>query len=96
MPEKKSLDELDDSTVTRLFDLPQTLRLRLEEGESRPEHQHPGKEIVLFVHEGTLDVSLGDKTHRVEKGDAVRFSGDQDISPYAVEDSVAVLVFVDS
>jgi quercetin dioxygenase-like cupin family protein len=84
-----------DATVERLFDVPQTLCLGLDEGDERPEHQHPGKEILLFVHEGELSLLLGDERHRVEEGDAIRFSGDQDISPRAVEDTVAVLVFVE-
>lgn len=84
-----------DAAVERLFDAPQTLRLELGEGDERPEHQHPGKEILLFVHEGMLSLLLGDERHRVEEGDAVRFSGDQNISPRAVEDTVALLVFVE-
>lgn len=93
--EKISLSELDETTVSRLFDFPQTLRLKLEEGEERPEHKHPGKEIVLFVHEGELSLKLGDERHTVEEGDVVRFSGEQDISPRAVEDTVAILIFVE-
>lgn len=94
--EKKSLDETDGTTVARLFDAPQTLRLELEEGEERPEHSHPGKEILLFVHEGELDMRLDGESHTVKKGDVIRFSGERDISPRAVEDTVAVLVFVEA
>ncbi|MDY6765390.1 MAG: cupin domain-containing protein [Halobacteria archaeon] len=95
MPEKVSIRDLK-GTVARVFDEPQTLRLKLEGGESRPEHQHPGKEVVLYVVEGSLTLSLGDRTYNLEEGDAIRFSGDQDISPKANEDVSALLVFVDS
>lgn len=85
-----------DVTVDSLFDVPRTLRLKLNEGDERPKHQHPGKEILLFVHEGELSLLLGEERRRVREGDAIRFSGDQEISPRAVEDTVAVLVFVES
>ena len=91
--EKKSLDETDQTTVSCLFDVPRTLRLELDKGDQRPEHQHPGKEILLFVHEGELDLRLDGESHAVEEGDAVRFSGERDISPRAVEDTVALLIF---
>lgn len=94
--EKKSLGESDGTTVAKLFDLPQTLCLELDGGEKRPEHNHPGKEILLFVHEGELDLRLDGESHKISKGDVIRFSGERDISPRAVEDTVALLVFVDS
>jgi glyoxylate utilization-related uncharacterized protein len=94
--EKRSLDETDETTVACLFDVPRTLRLELEEGEQRPEHQHPGKEILLFVHEGELDLRLDGESHTVKEGDAVRFSGERDISPRAVEETVALLIFVEA
>jgi len=94
--EKRSLDDDYETTVTNLFDLPQTLRLELDEGEERPEHSHPGKEILLFVHKGELDLRLDDESHTIKEGDAIRFSGERDISPCAVEDTVALLVFVEA
>jgi quercetin dioxygenase-like cupin family protein len=94
--EKRSLDETDEKTVARLFDVPQTLRLELDGGEQRPEHSHPGKEILLFLHEGELDIRLDGESHTVKEGDAIRFSGESDISPRAVEDTVALLVFVEA
>lgn len=94
--EKKSLNETDETTVVRLFDVPQTLRLELDGGEERPEHNHPGKEIIMFVHEGELDLRLDGESHTVKEGDVIRFSGERDISPRAVEDTVALLVFVEA
>lgn len=96
MVEKASVGEVGEATVAKLFDEPRTLRLELEEGEERPEHRHPGEEIVLFVHEGELSLRLDGKNHSLKMGDAIRFSGDRDISPRAVDDTVAVLVFVSS
>lgn len=94
--EKRSLSEGYETTVTNIFDVPRTLRLELEEGKQRPEHSHPGEEILLFVHEGKLDIRLDGESHTVEEGDAIRFSGEHDISPRAVEDTVALLVFVEA
>jgi len=88
-------DEACETAVTKLFDMPRTLRLKLDEGEERPEHSHPGEEILLFVHEGRLNLRLDGESHTVENGEAIRFSGDQDISPRALKDTVALLVFVE-
>jgi len=40
-------------------------------------------------------MTLGDETVDLTAGDAARFSGDQDISPLAREDSVALLVLAE-
>ena len=94
--ERVSPDEPYEATVTNLFDVPRTLRLELDEGEERPEHNHPGKEILLFVHEGRLNLRLDGEDNVVEDGDAIRFSGEREISPRAVKDTVALLVFVEA
>lgn len=95
MPKKTSLEDLEEKPLAKVFDTPRSLRLELDEDESRPEHSHPGTEIVLFVHEGAIEMSLDGEIHSVEKGEALQFSGNRDISSHAVKDSVAVLVFFD-
>ncbi|QLH78053.1 cupin domain-containing protein [Halosimplex rubrum] len=74
---------------------PKTVRLALDEGDRVPPHQHPDKEIVCHVLEGAIEMTLGDETVDLSAGDAARFSGDQDISPRAREDSVALLVLAE-
>ena len=90
------LPDLEGDGRAVLFEgAPKTVRLALEEGDQVPAHQHPDSEIVCYVIEGTLDVTLGDETVELVAGDAARFSGDQDISPAARDDSVALLVLAE-
>ena len=72
---------------------PRTVRLRLDAGESVPEHRHPGEDVLLYVVEGRLDLSVDGATHGLEAGDAVRFDGDLAVSPRAEEPTTALVVF---
>ncbi|MFC7139126.1 cupin domain-containing protein [Halosimplex aquaticum] len=74
---------------------PKTVRLALDAGDRVPPHQHPDRDIVCYVVDGELEMTLGDETVDLVSGDAARFSGDQDISPEAREDSVALLVLAE-
>ncbi|WP_123533474.1 cupin domain-containing protein [Halosimplex salinum] len=90
------LPDLDGDGRGVLFEgAPKTVRLALEAGDRVPPHQHPDEEIVCYVIEGELEMELGEETHELVAGDAARFSGDQDISPTAREDSVALLVLAE-
>lgn len=93
----QSLDDLDEAPHAHLFDgaEPRTIRLALEAGESVPEHQHAGKDIVIFVIEGAVDLSLDGEVHELVAGDVIRFEGEQDISPEAQEDSAALVVLAE-
>ena len=91
--EHTTLETLEGSPHARVFDgEPQTIRLTLDEGDSVPPHQHPDRQIVLHLLEGKLSVTLGEDDHEVNAGELVRFDGNQDISPEALEESTAVLV----
>jgi quercetin dioxygenase-like cupin family protein len=90
--EQVSVPAASEGTRTLLFESPKTVALSLAAGESVPPHRHPDSDIVLLVRSGELDLRLGESTHRVTAGDAIRFDGDRDISPEAVTDSEAVLV----
>ncbi|MFB6141546.1 MAG: cupin domain-containing protein [Halosimplex sp.] len=90
------LSELDGEGRGVLFDAPKTVRLALEAGERVPPHRHPDEEIVCYVVEGELELTLGDDTVELRAGDVARFAGDQDISPAAREDSVALLVLAEA
>jgi len=74
---------------------PKTVRLALDAGKTVPPHHHPGRDIVCYVAEGELTMSLGDDDHTLSAGDVLRFDGDQDISPTAETDAVALLVLAD-
>lgn len=91
--ERVALDELEGHPHAHCFDEePMTIRLALDAGESVAPHQHPDRRIVLHLLEGELSVTLGDDDHPVRAGEIVRFDGNQDVSPEAIEDSVALLV----
>lgn len=95
MPEVTALDELDDATHAEVFDerRPRTVRLQLDAGQRVPPHSHPGTDVVLHVLSGELELTLDGETVDLRPGELVRFSGDREISPHAVEPATAVVVF---
>jgi quercetin dioxygenase-like cupin family protein len=90
----RTLTDLDGQPHANVFpdSEPKTIRLTLPEGEEVAPHSHPGRDIVFYLIEGTVELQLGDTTHEVTAGDIARFDGDQKISPHAVEDSTALIV----
>ena len=96
-PSVVSLDDLEGEPHAAVFpdEEPKTVRLTLDAGESVPAHQHPGRTVVCHVLSGELDVQLGDDEVTLAAGDVARFDGGQDISPTAVEPSVALLVLAE-
>ncbi|PGF17994.1 cupin [Natrinema sp. CBA1119] len=95
MPAITSVDELEATPHAEVFDerTPRTVRLRLEADDSVPAHRHPESNVVLHLLEGEVELTLGDDVYTLETGEIVQFDGDQDISPYAVDDSTALIVF---
>lgn len=94
MPDITSLDDLTATPHATAFDgRPRTIRLSLDAGEGVAAHSHPGEWVLLHVLEGRLDVRLDDDTHELAAGDMVRFSGDREVQPEAVEDATALVVF---
>ncbi|WP_254764163.1 cupin domain-containing protein [Natrinema marinum] len=95
MPERTSLDDLESAPHAEVFEdrSPRTVRLRLATDERVPEHRHPDSNVVLHLVDGALELTLGDEVYDLEPGDVVRFDGDQDISPHALENSTALVVF---
>jgi quercetin dioxygenase-like cupin family protein len=91
--ERVRLPDVDGEGRGVLFEgEPRTVRLALAAGETVPAHRHPGRGIVCHVVEGELAMTLGDDDHHLTAGDVLRFDGDQDISPTAETDAVALLV----
>ncbi|MGB9965852.1 cupin domain-containing protein [Halobacterium hubeiense] len=93
--ELADVDALTETPHAEVFETrnPRTVRLALDEGEAVPAHQHPDSMVVLYVRSGALELTLGDDTHHLESGDAVRFDGAQDVSPRAASDAEALAVF---
>ena len=90
MPEFTSLDDLTATPHATAFDgRPRTIRLSLDACEGVAAHSHPGEWVLLHVLEGRLD----DGTRALAAGDMVRFSGDREVQPEAVEDATALVVF---
>lgn len=71
---------------------PKTVRLALDADERVDPHTHPGRDVVLYVIEGAIDLELDDERHAVAAGDVARFDGEREISPVAREPSVALVV----
>lgn len=94
MPAHASLDELTAKPHARPFEAgePSVIKLTLDAGERVDPHTHPEREIVLFLRSGSIELDLDEETYDVEAGDVLRFDGQQEISPYAVEDSEALIV----
>ncbi|WP_423743433.1 DUF2249 domain-containing protein (plasmid) [Haladaptatus sp. SPP-AMP-3] len=88
------LDDLDETPHAVVFpdSEPKTVRLRLAAGESIPGHQHPDRQIVLYLVSGEMKLDVGDETRDIETGDVVRFDGEQEVAPHATSDSTALLV----
>ncbi|WP_435101336.1 cupin domain-containing protein [Halarchaeum sp. P4] len=94
MADIRTLADLEGQPHANVFPdtEPKTVRLTLEEGEAVPSHTHPGRDIVLYLVEGTVELELGEDTHEVSAGDVARFDGERDISPRALEASTALIV----
>lgn len=95
MPDVTSLESLTAAPHADVFDdrTPRTVRLQLAADERVPRHRHPDSNVVFYVCSGAVELALGDEHYDLEPGDVARFDGDQEISPYAVADSTALVVF---
>lgn len=94
MPEQVSLDELSTTPHARPFDAgePMVIQLTLEADERVDPHTHPEREIVLSLRSGQIELDLDEETHDLAAGDVIRFDGQREVSPYAVEESEALIV----
>ncbi|ELY63920.1 cupin domain-containing protein [Natrinema versiforme] len=95
MPDVTSLETLEEAPHAEVFEerTPRTVRLQLDADDRVPKHRHPESNVVIHLIDGAVDLTLGEEVFGLEPGDVVRFDGDQDVSPYAVEDSTALVVF---
>jgi len=97
MTERHAVAELEGQPHANVFPEkePKTIRLTLPAGEAVAEHSHPGRDIVFYLIEGRIELSLDGETHEVDAGDVARFAGERDISPRALEDSTALIVLAE-
>ncbi|WP_251342701.1 cupin domain-containing protein [Haloplanus halophilus] len=95
MPERTTLTDLDGHPHAEVFETrrPRAVRLELDAGEAVPRHTHEGTHVVLHLLDGRLELDLDDETYDLRAGEVIRFSGDREVSPAAVEDSTALVVF---
>lgn len=91
-PSVARLADHDADPHARLFpDRPRVVKLSLSAGESVATHCHPGTDVLITVVEGELSVTIDEETYDLSAGELVRFSGDREVSPTAVEDATAVV-----
>lgn len=90
----RHLPELEASPHANVFPdaEPKTVKLSLDAGERVPAHDHPDREIVLYLLDGALRLELDGESHQLTAGDVARFDGARQISPVAEEASTALLV----
>ena len=94
MPDVATVDETTDETHVELFDAgPRTVQLRLAADQRVPAHTHSGTDCVLYLVSGRLDLTLDGESYELTPGELVRFSGEREISPHAIEPSTALVVF---
>jgi quercetin dioxygenase-like cupin family protein len=94
-PEVATVDELDGTPHAEVFEQPRprAVRLRLAAGESVPPHAHPDSDVVIHVLSGELELGIDGENYDLSAGQVVRFSGRQEVSPAAVTDATALVVF---
>lgn len=94
MVEITNLADLEQSVHAEVFEgcQPRTVRLQLEADQRVPPHTHPDTNIVIHLVSGRLELTLDDEQYELEANDLIHCSGDQEISPYALEPSTAIVV----
>jgi redox-sensitive bicupin YhaK (pirin superfamily) len=93
MVERASLAGLDDRPHAEVFASdPRTIRLSLSAGEELPPHSHSGRQVLIHVLSGRLSVAVDDDCHEVGAGELLRFDGEREVAPTALEDATALVV----
>ncbi|MFC6837919.1 cupin domain-containing protein [Halomarina ordinaria] len=97
MAEVVSIEELEGTPHASVFPdaEPKTVRLTLDAGEAVAPHDHPDREVLLYLIEGALELTLDDEEYDLTAGDVVRFDGRREVSPRATESSVALIVLAE-
>jgi mannose-6-phosphate isomerase-like protein (cupin superfamily) len=94
--ERAALAALEGTPHAEVFAAdPRTIRLTLAADEAIPP-RHPDRDVLIHVLSGRLSVSVGDETHELGAGELLRFDGDRDVAPTALEASTALVVLAPS
>ena len=65
----------------------------LKKGDTIEKHNHPDKEIVFAVMNGSFEITIGEvEKHVVKAGEALNFDGTNTISAVAMDDSESLVV----
>lgn len=94
-PEVTTVEELEAAPHAEVFEQrrPRVVRLQLGAGESVPPHTHPESDVVIHLLEGEVALALDDEVYELSAGQTIRFSGRREVSPEAVTDATALVVF---
>lgn len=94
MPLIRSLAALEGTPHAPVFpdEEPRTVRLSLDRNEEIPSHSHPGRDIVMFVVDGRIELRIDDEPSPLNDGEIARFAGEQDIALRALERSTVLVV----
>jgi quercetin dioxygenase-like cupin family protein len=90
-----SLADLAPEGREPVFEAPYTVAVGLDAGETIPKHRHAGQDITLVVHDGELELTVGQETATLGAGEAAAFDGDDGVSVTATADTQALVVFSD-
>lgn len=71
---------------------PRTVALALDADERVPAHSHPDREVLCYVTDGEIELTLDDETTTLRAGEIARFDGDREISLYAPTAARAIVV----
>lgn len=97
MVERVALADLEGTPHAEVFaDQPRTVRLALAADERIPAHSHPDRHVLIHVVAGRLSVTIEEETYELGAGELLRFEGDREVAPTALEDSTALVVLVPS
>ncbi|WP_277554054.1 cupin domain-containing protein [Halobaculum limi] len=94
MTQVRTLSDLDATPHATVFPdaEPRTIRLALDAGERVDPHSHPGRDVLIHVLDGAIDLHVDEETHALSGGDLTQFKGEREVSPVATEDSLALVV----
>lgn len=70
-------------------------RVRLAADEQLAPLTYPGKQILLCVRSGRVQIRLDTEIFSFESGDVISFNGEYEVAPRAVEPSEALVVLAD-
>lgn len=92
-----SIGDLEGTPYANVFPdaEPKTIRVTLDAGEALAAHDHPDREFDFYLIEGAIELTLDDVDYDLRAGDIVRVDWRREVSPRAMEPSVALIVLAE-